>query len=184
MNESRLTYEWVVSHCRGPRSRASSEACPTYEGVFPHSWMSHVSHTNESCLVYVLLMNESGTVTCDWVMTHSYVRHDSFVRETWLIHEALLHVTESHVIASDSFGSKTYMRHDSFVCETWLIRTWDMTHSWGTLTCDWVTCNSAWLIHTRDMIHSHVTVPDSFISTANRRQSGTESWDYFWKLSI
>jgi len=51
-----------------------------------------------------------------WVMTHSYVRHDSFICETWLIH----------------MRDKTlsYGRHDSFICETWLIHMWDMTHSY------------------------------------------------------
>jgi len=42
-----------------------------------------------------------------WDMTHSYVRHDSFICETWLIH--MWDMTHS------------YVRHDSFICETWLM---------------------------------------------------------------
>jgi len=42
-----------------------------------------------------------------WVVTHSYVCHDSFICVTWLIH--MCDVTRSYVL------------HGSFICLTWLI---------------------------------------------------------------
>ena len=51
-----------------------------------------------------------------WDMTHAYMRHASFIYETWLIH--IWDMTHS------------YMRHDSFIYETWLIHTWDMPHAY------------------------------------------------------
>jgi len=53
-----------------------------------------------------------------WDMTHLYVRHDSFICETWLIYMWDM----THL----------YMRHDSFICEIWLIHmqpTFKQTHS-------------------------------------------------------
>ena len=69
------------------------------------------SHVNDSW-IRGHISNVSATwqseSTCEWVMTHSRVRHDLCTCETWLIH------------VSDN---------DSFVCVTWLIHTWDLTHS-------------------------------------------------------
>ena len=81
---------------------------------------------------------------------HSCVRHDSFIRDsficvTWLIH--MCHVTYS------------YVWHDSFICVTWLIHMCDMTHSY--VWHDSSTCVT-WLIHMCDMTHPHVW-HDSFI---------------------
>ena len=50
-----------------------------------------------------------------WDMTHSYVRHDAFICETWLMR--MCNMTHA------------YVRHDAFICETWLIHMWDMTQS-------------------------------------------------------
>jgi len=63
-------------------------------------------------------MNESFNTWMSRVTrrsTHSYVRHDSFIRVTWLIH--MCDMTHS------------YVRHDSFIRVTWLIsfNTW-MSH--------------------------------------------------------
>jgi len=66
--------------------------------------------------------------TCD--MTCSYMRHDSFIHATWLVH--MHDMTRSY----DSFicvtwllhmtmCNMTYMRHDSFTCTTWLVHTCD-----------------------------------------------------------
>ena len=49
-------------------------------------------------------------------MTHSYVRHGSFVCATWLIH--MCDMTHS------------YVRHDSFMCVSWLNHVCAMTHSY------------------------------------------------------
>jgi len=64
-------------------------------------------------------------------MTHLYVRHDSFIRETWLIHMCTM--THSWLLAPCVFS----------VCEIWLVHetqlnldTWDMTHSYKSPTWD------------------------------------------------
>ena len=113
MNESCLTYEWVMSHIWIQAFHRRL----TYEWVMSHIWMSHVSHMNKSCrtlecqtsnmwMSHVAHMNESfhtyeymcpchvglietnkrrlGRGILD--MTHSYVWHDSFICVTWLIH--------------------------------------------------------------------------------------------------
>jgi len=77
-----------------------------------------------------------------YVDTHStpeYVRHDSFICETWLIHMCDMNYL--------------YVWHDSFICVTWLIHTCDMTHSY--VRHDSCIC-VPWLIHTCDMTLSHV----------------------------
>jgi len=66
-------------------------------------------------------------------MTHSYVRHDSFIRG----------VTHSYV-------RRDSLIHDSFIRETWLIHIWrDMTHSY--MRHDSFIYGATWLIHTWDM---------------------------------
>ena len=76
---------------------------------------------------------------CD--MTHSYVRHDSFIRVTWLMHTCDM--------------THSYVWHDSFICVTWLIHTCDMTHSY--VWHDSFICVT-WLIHTCDMSQSFTCV--------------------------
>jgi len=49
-------------------------------------------------------------------LTRSYVRHDSFIRASWLIH--MCDMTHSYVC------------HGSFICAAWLIHMCDMTHSY------------------------------------------------------
>ena len=72
------------------------------------SLSNHVSFMSHSCLI-------SFTVRCaSAIMTHSYVRHDSFICVTWLIH--MCDMTHS------------YVRHDSFILATWLIDMCDTTH--------------------------------------------------------
>jgi len=64
MRESFLTNEWVMSHIwtsHVPHLYASLSHVPTlptiaYEGVIPHKGMSHVPHMNESCPIYVSVL--------------------------------------------------------------------------------------------------------------------------------
>jgi len=94
------------------------------------------------------------------LLTHSYVRHDSFICETWLIHWKN---TCSKMAAVSS--SKWWLSW--LICETCLIHTWDMTHlihipavKWrrGSLSRWW----HSWLIHMWDMTPIYVR-RDSFI---------------------
>jgi hypothetical protein len=112
----------------------------------------------------------------DYLMTHSYMRHDLFVCVTWLISVTALCAApepEGHVcdmthsyVGCDSVvcccDSCICVRHewcicdDFFVCETWLIRMCDKTCSY--VWHDSFVCVT-WLIHTRDVTHSHVMTP-------------------------
>jgi len=112
-------------------------------------------------------------------MTHSYVRHDSFIRETWLIHMwnmthvyvcnwvspcillMCLHVwyTRETWLIHMWDMTHSYVRHASFIGVTWLIHMWNMTYSY--VWHDSFICET-WLIHIWDMIHSYVR-HDSFI---------------------
>ena len=72
------------------------------EGVWTNRlYVRHASSMSKTCLIHM------------WDMTHSFVRHASYIREVTL----------------------SYVRHDSFTCETWLIHMWDMTHSHACETC-------------------------------------------------
>ena len=85
---------------------------------------------------------------CD--MTHLYVRHDSFICVTWLIHRCGM--THSHV-RQDSFLCVTWL----IICVTWLIHMCDMTHScvWhdSSIRVPWLIICVTWLIHTCAMTH-------------------------------
>ena len=91
MNESSHTYEWVMSHI----------------------WMSHVTHMNESCHEHGSFICMTHIRMCD--MTHSYVRHDSFICVTWLIHMCNM--------------AHSYVWHNSFMSHIRMTNMWDMTHS-------------------------------------------------------
>jgi len=55
MNESRHTYEWVMSHIVMlwmSHVTHVNESCHTCEWVMSHIWMSPVSQMNKSCLTY------------------------------------------------------------------------------------------------------------------------------------
>ena len=181
-------------------------------------WMSHVSHMNESCLTYEWVMSHTVSIsqrqsaarhysrgigqtlqtptprTLDELAwgSPSYVRHDSFICETWLIHTRdMVHsYVKALCVRHDSFVcqiwffhclhawdvTRWYVRHDSFIREAWLIHTWDMTHSyvrhdafiWESFMCE------TWLIHVWDMTHSHALPScvrhDSFICETGRIQ--------------
>jgi len=90
---------------------------------------------------------------CD--MTHSYVWHDSFICETWLIHRPspCSPLRPCTTALRDMTHSSSYVWHDAFICTTWLIHMCDIIHS-----CVWQysLIRATWLIHTCDMAHSHV----------------------------
>jgi len=74
-------------------------------------------------------MSHGLWLICILPMTHSYVSHDSFLCEPWLIHMcALNHIIRmSHVTHIDTVW---YVCYDSFVRVPWLISMWAMTHSY------------------------------------------------------
>ena len=95
-------------------------------------------------------------------MTHSYVRHDSSICATWLIH--MCGMTHSYVCPYSFISevwlidmcdmTQLYLQHDSFICATWLIHTCDMTHSYvWHVACTCVTCRIRMCNMTRSSSH-------------------------------
>jgi len=98
---------------------------------------------DEVCLVW------NVTDLFVWDVTHSHVRHDLCIYETWLIHTK--DVTDAYTTMRHGGGEAgdagchwrgvssmkrdliIYMRRDSFTCETWLSHIWDMTRSYTRL---------------------------------------------------
>jgi len=123
-------YQWVMSHVWMSHVSYMNGSCLIYEWVMPHIWMGHASQVSS-----ILDADE-----CD--MTHSHMRHDSFIYETWLIRMR-----------------RGWVWHDSFTYETWLIHVWDMTHSymrhdsfiWDADECDMT--HFIWDAHQRDPPH-------------------------------
>jgi len=83
-------------------------------------------------------------------MTHSYVRHVSFIRVTWLIHTCDM--------------THSYVRRDSSIRVTWLMYTCNMTHSY--VRHDSFICEVA--LQLKQATHNHVSTsmclyPPSFM---------------------
>jgi len=87
-----------------------------------------------------------------WQVTDSWVTHDEFLGNTWLISTQYL----THYVTSDWFTREAFLIpmwpmthpceiHESSICVIWLIFIWQTT----------------WCIHIGDMTHPHVT-HDSF----------------------
>jgi len=103
MNESCHTYEWGMSHKRMSRITHTDASRHTHEWAMSHIWMSHITHMNESwtlkkwllvmyaCVMSHIWMRHTTHVdgschTHEWVMTHPYVWHVSFIWVTCPIH--------------------------------------------------------------------------------------------------
>jgi len=115
---------------------------------------------------YLLGFSSEGTevvsvwspVVCD--VTHSYVRHDSFICKTWLVH--MWDMTRSYVLSGVPEVvsvcicdvTNSCVRHDSFIRETWLIHMWDTTRSY--VRHDSFICET-WRTHMRDTTLSYVS---------------------------
>ena len=104
-NESRLVYEWVMSHISRHPDRCQGwikwDAAPCSlvwvmsrtdlecQWVMSHRWMRHVSYMNGSCF----LIHSTGKYLsqavriCEWVMSHIWMSHVSFMDESGLVNE-------------------------------------------------------------------------------------------------
>ena len=149
MNEADQTYEWVMT-------KLMNESCPTYPWDMSHIQMSHVPLKNEpccsfKCAVTVTNIGTSHLPRMDEACRrrHSYLRHDSFICVTWLIHMCAM--------------THSYVWHDSFICVT---RIWMTTsHMWMShvahmnetcRTYEWAMSN-IWTSHVIHMIESCCT---------------------------
>ena len=72
-----------------------------------------------------------------WDLTHTYVRHDSFICVSWLLH------TTTHSYVWHNFSNPrlihmwdmthTSVRHNLFTCVTWFAYTMTHSHEWHDL---------------------------------------------------
>jgi len=86
--------------------------------------MAHTAGViTHSCLRHDSFVCETGLVHM-WDMTHFYARHDVFIHmcdALWMVHIA-------------DVMTHSYVRHDSSICETWLISMRDMTYLFTCVT--------------------------------------------------
>jgi hypothetical protein len=113
-----------------------------------HPDVGHDSFICVTCLIHM------------WHIIHSYVgrdssiravRHDSFIRGTWLISK-YRGLCRSIALVPWNMCDMNHscVWHDSFICVTWLIHMCDMTHSYV-----WRDSfvRATWIIHVWDMTH-------------------------------
>ena len=135
-NESRPTYEWVVSDIRLSHVSHVNESRDTYEWVMWHMRMSHVSHirmsrvwhTNESCLTIW-----TGHVTrVTWLMRTCVITHmiapirlqlclEFSARVTWLVRDT--HFQICALRQTESCHTHEWMMR----CDTY---EWVISHVW------------------------------------------------------
>jgi len=101
MNESYLTYEWVIFKVslsvvhmhedvvhmhEDKRTPALQNEWVLSQWVMSHIWMSHVTHMNESCHIY------------EWVLSHIWISHVTHVKESCHTYEWVMsHIWLNHV---------------------------------------------------------------------------------------
>ena len=171
-----LIHAWTLSHsfANQPRFRLQSREdlrlWERYGSFICETWLIHMWRDSFVCGHWLIHTRFSRVSDRSVDMTHSYMRHDSYVRhdsficETWLIHAWTL----THSYARTQFSRVLGRSVDMiYTCETWLIEMWNMTnHMWH----DSIKCGH-WIIHTLlsrvsdcsvDMTHSYVR-HDSFM---------------------
>jgi len=142
MNESCHTHAWVMSHIWTGHVTHMNESCHTYEWVMWHIWMSDVTHVNELCHTYEWVMShvpvgrgskrqrvqEHTCLPRTLVVQHLLcMRHDAFIRVTWVIH--MCDMTHLYVWHTQSYIRLLKMPVAPLMGATWRIHACDMTHS-------------------------------------------------------
>jgi len=196
------SYVWHAQHLFIHNS--TTHLCDTCATVCATTLIYTWCHNTYSNVTYVhqrWFISDTRIQMCD--MTHSHVRHDSFICVTWLIH-MLWH--DSFICATWLIHkcdmTHSYVRHDSFICVTWLILMCDMTHphvwhdsfictTWLIQKCDMSRWNVwhglficvTWLIHVCDMTHSYAW-HDSFICVTWLIHMCDMTHSYVWHNSF
>jgi len=90
-------------------------SCHTYEWVMSHIQMSHVTHMNVSCHLWLRLhvthMNESCH-TYEWVMSHIWMSHVTHMNES--CHKWICHVTYKCVIPHMNASCRIWLSHVTY----------------------------------------------------------------------
>jgi len=180
-----ITFGYVTSRAANISLNLSAIALvkrgATYVNVWPDASATHTATNNK--LVRFVDVTWHRYMAANITLNHSYVRHDSFAFETWLIHmrhhaQSLCHCLRQTRCVTWPIHTwdmtHSHLKHDSFVwlmdvwhhaqslchclsqtrCVTWLVHTWDMTQSH--LRHDSFVCKTL-PIRTRHMSHSYVT---------------------------
>jgi len=80
---------WVMSDM--------NQSCLTYKWVVSHMWMSHATHMNEPCQIYTRAMSPWHTCECDRV--HVWMSHGTHTIQSWAekgVREHILQQTAAH----------------------------------------------------------------------------------------
>jgi hypothetical protein len=115
-----------------------NESRDTYEGVMSHMWTSHVTYMNESCHANQRVMSHKNELrdTCEWD-THTYETH-THMKEICHIYERVLlrksmspvkHLTKS-CHTCEWVKSHIWMSHVTLVIESCHACEWVMSHMW------------------------------------------------------
>ena len=127
---TRISHEWVTTESwRFKESRMRHTFLMKESRTINESRMRHAS-PHERITIHSSWNCHDSRVHI-WDMTHSYMRHDSFIYETWLSH--MCDMTRHHALIRNSVSyiesctmydmTHSYMRHDSVTCVTWLVTT-------------------------------------------------------------
>jgi len=112
-----------------------NESCLTYEWVMSHVWMRHVSHMNIDTLYWHVIVWHDSLICVTWLihmwdMTHSCVWHDSLMCVASFFINAQTAIRFSRQSTSHTCDmTHLYVWHDSPICVNWLTHMCDMTHS-------------------------------------------------------
>ena len=123
----------------------TNESCLTYEWVMPHVRMSHFIHIHESCHKYEWTMPYICAAIISICVIWLFAMCDMTHSYVW--HDSFLYVTWL-IFMCDM--TRSYVWHDSFLCEPWLIPMCDMTRSY--MWHDSFLC-AIWLVPMCDMTH-------------------------------
>ena len=148
-----------------------SSVCGKFLSV---AWLFDMCDMTHSCVRHDSFMCVTGFIhVCD--ITHQCVWRDSFMCATWLVH------------ASDMTPSCG--RHDSFICVTWLLRMCDMTPSyawhdsftWAVSRDSSQETNGASALHAGRCAMTHLRVGhDSFICVTWRIHMCDMTFHMWW----
>jgi len=140
-----------------------------------HIDTSRVSHANASCRIYV---THASYIRGTWLVrmphvTHSYVRHDTSIRDTCLFFYTwvMLHSHVRHGLCHMWDMTRSYVRHDSLTCDPRLIQMSHMTHpnvKHDSLMRD------IWLCHV--WVTTHILMLDRIQSYVRHDSFKRESW--------